>query len=291
MAFIHPDFIDTDVQTIIDEIVATYEQQAGAPLEPASVERLLLNTEAFREGLIRNGIQSAAEQNLVAFANAPQLDYLGELVGVTRLAATTASTTLQFTLVGGHGAVIIPGGTRVQTTDGQAIFQTLADVPVDALTDVVDVFGEAQVAGIAANGYEVGKVSVILDALAFVDTVANTTLTAGGADTENDEALRTRIPLAPASFSNAGSKGAYRFHALSANPSIIEVAVTSPTPGDVHVYPLLEDGTTTPQQILDAVFLAVNAENIRPLTDTVYVLAPTKIDYTLDVELSLLVGF
>ena len=77
---------------------------------------------------------------MVAFANAPQLDYLGELVGVTRLAATTASTTLQFTLVGGHGAVIIPGGTRVQTTDGQAIFQTLADVPVDALTDVVDVF-------------------------------------------------------------------------------------------------------------------------------------------------------
>ncbi|MBP0016080.1 MAG: baseplate J/gp47 family protein [Cyanobacteria bacterium SBLK] len=42
---------------------------------------------------------------------------------------------------------------------------------------------------------------------------------------ETDDNLRKRIILAPESFSNAGSAGAYRFHALSASQDIIDVGV------------------------------------------------------------------
>ena len=84
-----PQFIETDVQTVLDECIAEYERLTGRPLYPAQSERLLINLIAYREHLVRVGIQEAAEQNLVAFARAPMLDYLGELVGVTRIPAQT----------------------------------------------------------------------------------------------------------------------------------------------------------------------------------------------------------
>jgi phage-related baseplate assembly protein len=290
MATQTPQFVDTNVQTIIEEIVADYELRTGTTLAPASVERLLINSFAYREGLVRASIQSAALQNLVAFAEAPVLDYLGELVGVFRLSAAPATCTLRFILVPGQGNVIIPAGTRVQTIDGNATFQTLADVPVLSGTNEVDILGEATAAGIVANGYEAGKVSTLLDPQAFLQLVSNLETTAGGSDTESDTGLRERIELAPSSFSVAGPKNAYKFWARTASSAIIDVGVTSPTPGTVYVFPLMEDGSVTPQQILDAVFAVVNADDIRPLTDTVVVESPTRLDYTLTVELTLYIG-
>jgi hypothetical protein len=57
------------------------------------------------------------------------LDYLGQLVGVTRLAATGASCTLQFTLAASQpNPFTIPAGTLIGTQDGQFIFATNADL-------------------------------------------------------------------------------------------------------------------------------------------------------------------
>ncbi|SQD11414.1 phage-related baseplate assembly protein J [Escherichia coli] len=65
--------------------------------------------------LVRVAVQEAAKQNLVAFAREPMIDYLGELVGVYRLAAQPATTTLQFSVDEALAIdVLIPAGTRVQ---------------------------------------------------------------------------------------------------------------------------------------------------------------------------------
>ena len=58
----------------------------GRTLYPAQVERLVIDLVAYRESLTREAIQDAGKQNLVSFARAPFLDYLGELLGVRRLA-------------------------------------------------------------------------------------------------------------------------------------------------------------------------------------------------------------
>mgnify|MGYP000411452045 FL=1 len=99
MSLPEPSFIDRDPQAITAEIVAQYEQLTGKTLYPAQVERLLIDVIAYRETLVRIGIQEAAKQNLVAYARAPMLDYLGELVGVTRLPAQSARTTVRLTFV------------------------------------------------------------------------------------------------------------------------------------------------------------------------------------------------
>ena len=294
MSLIAPEFIDIDLDTHLAEAVATYEAATGKTLVPTDVEYLILQSLAYRETLLRAAIQSAAEQNLVDFATNSVLDYLADLVGVERLSSSSATCTLKFTLVGGHGAVIIPAGTRVKSTDGLVTFQTLADESISALIDEVELTGEALTPGTGSNGYSLGSISVLIDALAFVSTVENIDIPAGGSETESDESLRVRIKLAPSIFSTAGSRDAYKFHALSANSNLIDVAVLGPpstTPGTVEIYPLMEDGTTTPAQILAAVENAVSGEKVRPLTDTVIVSAPTIVNYDIEVELIAFVNF
>ncbi|MCV4640052.1 baseplate J/gp47 family protein, partial [Escherichia coli] len=80
------------------EMIAKYEADTGKTLYPAQAERLLIDLWAYREMLVRVAVQEAAKQNLVAFAREPMIDYLGELVGVYRLAAQPATTTLQFSV-------------------------------------------------------------------------------------------------------------------------------------------------------------------------------------------------
>lgn len=77
--------IDDDAGAIRAEIAAAYEAATGKTLYPAQIESLLIDLIAYRETLIRAAINDAARQNLVRFARAPMLDYLGELVGIARL--------------------------------------------------------------------------------------------------------------------------------------------------------------------------------------------------------------
>ncbi|MCM3121504.1 baseplate J/gp47 family protein, partial [Staphylococcus saprophyticus] len=92
--------------------------------------------------------------------------------------------------------------------------------------------------------------------------------------------------LAPEAFSTAGSRLAYVFHAKSAHQSIVDVAVLSPTPGVVKLYPLLT--TVLPDaNMLSLVEATCSADRVRPLTDNVQALAPTPIDYAIDAQLVL----
>lgn len=282
-----PIFVDNDVNAIVEEMVAFYESATGRVLQPAQIERLLINGFAYRESLLRAAIQDAAVQNLVDFARAPVLDYLGALVGVTRLPASSAECTLEFTLVNGHTGVTVPAGTRVQSTDGKVVFVTSEALNVISGDTSASVSAICQTAGTTGNGYAVGTISDLLDPQAFIVSVENTDQSAAGSDAETDDELRERIKLAPGSFSNAGSSGAYKYWAKSANPSIIDVAVSSPTPGTVLILPLMSDGSITPQAVLDDVYAACNDEKIRPLTDTVLVEYPTRIDFTLNIKLTL----
>lgn len=282
-----PEFVPRDVSAILAETIADYEARVGRTLQPAQVETLLLQTFAYREYLVRNQIQSAAEQNLVEFSTAPVLDYLGELVGVTRLAAAPATVDIRFVLVAGHGGVTIPAGTRVSSTDGLAVFATTVATVVAAGVTPVVVPCRCTVAGTVGNGYTANRITNILDPLAFVSNAYNYLTSGGGAEQETDAALRERIRLAPASFSVAGPYNAYKYFARTASASIVDVAVTNPTPGVVAVFPLMDDGSTTPTQVLNAVYATCNAENVRPLCATLQVQAPTRLDYSLNVELTL----
>jgi len=281
---IPPVFIDTDSETIIAEIVADYEEKSGKALQPGQVEMLLINAFAYREKILREQIQIVGLQQLISFSNAPALDYLAELVGLQRLSASAATCTIEFTLTAGHGGVVIPANTRIATTDGQVYFAIQENVTVPAGTNTVEVTAFASVTGNTGNGYAIGTVTEILDPWPYVESAENTDTTDGGADAESDDELRERAKLAPSQFSVAGPTDAYKFFTKTASPDIVDVAVTSPTPGQVNVYPLVAGGVVTPGGTLTLVEQTLNDERIRPLSDTVVVESPTLVDYDIEVD-------
>lgn len=103
---------------------------------------------------------------------------------------------------------------------------------------------------------------------------------------ERDSALRLRIQLSLHSLSVAGPVNAYRYHALSAHPDVLDASVSSPEPGTVRVTVLPKLTAETPAaELLAIVEQALNAQDVRPLTDTVEVQAAHI--HTFDVQATL----
>jgi phage-related baseplate assembly protein len=288
MALTKPEFVDVNPLTILDEIVASYQEKTSKILQPADIERFLFNEMALRESIIRNQINYAAVQNLVDFASAPILDYLAKLVGVIRIPPAAASCQITLSFVGNILDIVIPAGTRIASQDGLLVFALVESVTIPAMTTDVTVTATCLTDGVSGNGYGVGTITEIQDPQPYLTTAVNSDVTAGGAEEESDDQLRVRVKLAPASFSVAGPRDAYKFWALSAHPDIIDVAVPDVvTPGLVTVYPLMENGDPTPTEVLDLVKAVLNLEKIRPLSDTVNALSPTRVDYALTINLTL----
>lgn len=289
----------TDPNLILADMISTFESSSGRTLQPAQVERLLIDLYAYRESLVRNAIQYAAQQNLVAFAVFPMIDYLGGLVGVARLQAQPASTTLQFTLISPLAVeYTVRVGTRVGSGDGQVVFATSADVTFGPGVTVASVNATAIVAGAGGNGFLPGQINLLLDPSGLLSGASNTSTSSGGSAPETDDHLRARIQAAPNQFSSAGPVGAYRFFAMSVDPSIVDVQVVSPAPGTVNVYvlsgPISVQPASSPNSIaiagptlLASVQAALDSDRVRPLTDTVVTSAVNEVDYQVDATITL----
>lgn len=281
-----PVFVERDPAVIMAESKAMLEHLLGRELQPAQVEQFILQFVVYRETLLSERFNAGMSQMLYQFSKAPVLDYLAGLVAVERLPAARAGCTVRFTLVEGHGYVLIPEGTRVATIDSAVIFSITDDMAIAPDINMVEVSAAAETPGKNSNGYAPGAVSKILDPLAFVSAVTNIETTGGGSDEETDEQLRDRMKMAPSQFSTAGSRASYEYHAKSANSLITDVSVTSPIPGTVLIVPLTESGDVS-QRVITDVYQACSPEHVRPLTDTVLVAAPTRKDYSILVNVVL----
>lgn len=110
---------------------------------------------------------------------------------------------------------------------------------------------------------------------------------------ESDDDYRRRIQLSLEGYTTAGSIGAYIFHALSATGDVKDAAVPSVplTPGTVNVAVLSRTGDgTAPAATLGFVETALNAEEVRPLCDTVIVASAQIVNYTIEATLTMYPG-
>lgn len=108
---------------------------------------------------------------------------------------------------------------------------------------------------------------------------------------ESDDQLRQRVQLAPEAFTNAGSVGAYTFHALSASSDIKSVSVKSPAPGKVLVTILSKTGDgTASEELMGAVLKKLSFDDVRPLTDNVSVQSAKIIKYLVEAVITVYSG-
>lgn len=108
---------------------------------------------------------------------------------------------------------------------------------------------------------------------------------------ESDDDFRARIQLAPRGYSVAGPVGAYIFHAKSADGQVLDAYPVSPTPAQVVVSVLARDGEGVPTQaLLDKVYAALTAHDVRPLTDEVLVQPAGIVHYQIAATVYMLPG-
>lgn len=353
------EFITTDAEVIRSEILTELESNVGEPLFPGDERRL------FGEALVAvfvsvyNSLNDAARQKMLRYARGEVLDALGERVGVTRIAPTSARTTLRFSLTEPVGEnVLIPQGTRA-TSDSTHYFATLNAAVIEVGQTYVDVDAASVAGGSAYNGIPIGGISSLVDPVVYVDRIANISETTGGSDEESDDNFRERIKAAPSKLSTAGPINGYKYWAMSADSKIVDVAVKSEqetltrdlpvydgkafkggdqllldtlivynsngaqavknsdytveyadglltitlnpsgalagtqtvkvdieqtNAGVVKIVPMCTNGELPDETILEKVLAAVNASEVRPLTDLVKVEAPQVVEY--DIELT-----
>lgn len=282
-----PNFIDRDATAVTNEWIALYQERTGKTLQDAQIERILIDIGSYRENLIRIKIQTIAKSNLLNYAPLEILKHIGELVGVPILEAKFSEAKFIFILeVAQDFDIIIPSGTQIESNDGKYIFETAGDAIIKTNELSVEIQAVCTTAGAATNGYAINSITNLITPLGYVLAVQNTTITSGGQDEESADNYRERIRQAPESFSNAGSKGAYEFHTLSADQSIIDVAVISPSAGVVEIYPLVDTGTPN-DDLIAAVQQYLSADKIRPLTDNVIVKKPESVDFSITAKLTL----
>ena len=262
--------VSDDIKQILADTIADYEQRTGKTLQPAHIERSIIQSYVYREMLVRQGINHAFLQTFPQFATGLALDLCGEPMGCYRLSDQAAEVTLRFSVSGSHSAIVIPQGTLVGATDS-LLFATQTEVRINPTEQYVDVTAICQTKGELPTDV----------------TVSNIDVSANGIDNESDDDYRKRILLAPEAFTTCGSVAAYEYHTRSVSQVISDVVISTPQGGTVKVTVLTKHGL--PSAILqEKIRHYISGEKRRPLCDTVIVAAPERKSYRVVANLDLL---
>ena len=277
-------FVEEDPARVIQNILATFEGIMGSSLAPADPERLFLEGLGYIISGQRALINHAAKQNLLYFAKEEVLDHMGAFSETERLKTSPAGCICRFFLNEPLEFVVgIAQGKRV-SPDGTLFFQTDEYVEISAGGIFVDVAVTCLLHGSMGNGYVPGQINQLVDPVPYIVKVENLTVSANGADVEDDEPYRERIHQAPEKYSVAGPGGAYSYWAKTAHQNISDVSVMSPSGGVVHIAVLMKDGALPDETVLNAVQAAVTAKTRRPMTDLVHVIQPEQIGFSVDLD-------
>lgn len=77
-------FIKNDPEQILADTVSEYQRLAGAKLNPADAEMILIDCMAYREVILRGSMEEIMRQNFVQYATGVNLDNWGALWGINR---------------------------------------------------------------------------------------------------------------------------------------------------------------------------------------------------------------
>lgn len=251
------DLITVDPEELRVGLLTMLEEGVGEALYPGDERRI------YGEALVAVlmslyfVVNDSVRQSLLAFARGQVLDAIGERVNAHRLEGIKAKTILRFSMTEARDVnTYIPQWTKVAA--GDYYFATDEETVIPAGAYYVDVVASALEPGSAYNGILAGSITTIIDQIAYVSGVTNTSETVGGEDGEpytvdGDNAYRERIRLAPEAFSVAGPKGAYEYWTKTADAGIIDSIAITPTV-DMEQIACVNDGAVV--LYIDGVHLA-----------------------------------
>ena len=266
-------FVSTDTGEVVELLTALYEQMTKTNVSPASPERLFIQYIAniiIQERVLAN---YAGNQNIPSRAEGKNLDALAELTHINgRPDAKPAVCRMRFSISEAQDTVIlIRAGTRVTDPANTLIWETEADTYIPIGETGLELPVRCQTAGTIGNGYLPGQISTLVDLYDYYSECVNTTESDGGSDVPDDDEYYELMRSSMDAYSCAGARGSYVYFAKKVSTEIADVIANSPTPGVVKLYILMADGELASEEIKAEVLSACSADEVRPLTDHVFV--------------------
>ena len=279
------EFVNTDTEALVNKLVAGYEEFMGRKLYPADPVRAFILWLASIIIQERVYINESAKQNIPRYATGENLDIIsGIFHNVSRLEAVPASVTLQFSISKAPVTDYIITDTLEVTADGYVNFATTENIVFAAGETTAVVEAECTLAGETGNGFLPGEINALVSGeFLYFEKVENITVSEGGSEKEDDASFYSRMRESEESYTTAGAKNSYSYHARSVSALVSDVSVESPEPGKVDVKIMLQDGVLPDEEMISKVQEYLNADDIRPLTDYVVVSAPGTVTFDIDV--------
>lgn len=290
--------------TLVADQVAAIQAKTSSLIDftVGSMLRALVETNA----ALGLWLQAIAVQLLstmrAATASDADLDSWIADYGLARLPALPAVGAVTFARFTPTSQALIPFSTQVRTADGSRGYTVTADSGHPAWTadgyvlaagvSSLTVPVRANVAEAAGNA-GASQVSVLSQAVTYVDTVSNALSFSGGADAESDAALRARFVVYIASLSRA-TRAAIGYAISSVQPgtvyTITENQQYNGTADLGYFYVVVDDGSGAPSAgFINAVSSAI--ETVRAITTRFGVYTPVIVPVAVSLAVTLAAGY
>jgi uncharacterized phage protein gp47/JayE len=268
---------------LVDQVRSAFRSElpgSDAWLEPnnVTVTAKVLGGELSQ---IHGRLDYIARQKFALTADSENLDRHAQEIGLARLPASTADGVVVFATT---AATAVVDGAIVQRADGVTYRITRAGTIGG--TGTLALPAEAVSAGRAGNAVANAALTLVSGVTGTATAAVGAAGFTGGADVEDDEALRARVLFRKRNPPHGGSAADYVLWA-GAVPGVSRVFVERlwNGPGTVRIFPLADDtnssGIPSAQLVAD---VAAALEGLRPAGASVTVQAPTA--YPIAVEIS-----
>lgn len=301
-----PQITSWDLPTTIQNMATSVQQKAKVLVDftLGSVTLAIVEATAqvviWLESLILLLLQTTrAATSSGADVDSWMLDY-----GLTRLAATSSTGQVTFSRFTPTYQALIPVGTVVQTADGTQQFKVIADTNqsaynatlggyviaagVSSAVATVQAVNTGSLTNVLAN-----TITMLTQAVQFVDTVTNAAGFTNGADAESDSAFRARFITYINGLSKA-TKTAVGNAVLAVKQGLSYVLVENQTYGGAsqpgYFYVVVDDGTgSPPSTLLSSVANAIDV--VRPLCSTYGVFGPVVVTANVAMTITTAAGY
>ena len=293
------DLIVVDDLDIEEEVKDFVEDNISETLYPGDERSIFIKAMTAWATQFAVKLNEKFNQRFAQYAKGEILDAHGVNEDCERLKSEYATATQRFNIAMALTFnVIVPKGTRV-TGDNEKYFETTEAGVITTGSTYVDVGIKATAGGSAYNGFTAGQINRLVDQVNYISSTANITATTGGDDGEpypysekhpegddgtGDEHYYERIKTAKSSKSTAGAESTYEYYAKSADASITDVTVVSPSAGNIQLVVTGEDGAVPTQAVLGKVLAICSSKTVRPLGDNVTAIGVQQVPY--DIELT-----
>lgn len=275
-------YLSYDPDEIWDEMITAYVEAGGDVLYPGDEKEMLLRGVQAIVTQVFAGVDAALRMDTLRYAAGEYLDIYGEKRGCTRIPAQAARGTVKISFRASGTARTIAAGTAL-TADGERMYLLAEDIYQSGYAQEIEAEIICQETGGAGNGLLAGMQMQFMAPNPAVISVFVSRSASGGQDEEDDETYRERIRSFGLTTTTTGPEHQYESVAQNVTSEIIDARALNLGAGIVSVYLILASDTGE-EAILESVREALNAQDVRPLTDSVQVQKAKEKAYTLNVQ-------